>query len=535
VLAALAVNGSFSDVGASGLPRGWVLHTYRGYQPLARVETVEDAALGLPSVRLTEITAKQGTCLRSTARHAAKAGDRFLVSFLARGSGCLTPGLYCYGPRGEWLAPVGTTPQAVSDRWRLLEFEISVPADRPKPVTSVEFVVDGTRGGTFAIADFRVERMDAPPDMPREREVETVLNTRDNIIVMVDEAHRTQEGNLGERMRLALPNAFFFGLTGTPINRIDKNTFATFGATEDRSGYMSKYSFSDSIRDGATLPLQFEPVPVELRVNREQLDAAFDEMTEEAGLTKEEKNELSRRVNLKAIMYEPKRIRKVCEHIVKHFREKIEPNGYKAQIVVYDRECCLMYKKVLDELVGEEASTIVMHTNNDKEDRYKEYRRDRDAEGKLLDVFRDPASKLKFVIVTAKLLTGFDAPVLQAMYLDKPMRDVNLLQAICRTNRTFDQGKTFGLIVDYIGIFDNVAKALDFDEGSMKKVITNIEEVKKQIPALLRKCLSYFMGVDRTVDGWEGLMAAQECLPTNKEKDKFAADYQVLNRAWNAI
>ena len=366
-------------------------------------------------------------------------------------------------------------------------------------------------------------------------EVETVLNTRDNIIVMVDEAHRTQEGNLGERMRLALPNAFFFGLTGTPINRIDKNTFATFGATEDRSGYMTKYSFSDSIRDGATLPLHFEPVPVELRVNREQLDAAFDEMTDEAGLTKEEKNELSRRVNLKAIMYEPKRIRKVCEHIVKHFREKIEPNGYKAQIVVYDRECCLMYKKVLDELVGEETSTIVMHTNNDKEDRYKEYRRDRDAEGKLLDVFRDPASKLKFVIVTAKLLTGFDAPVLQAMYLDKPMRDVNLLQAICRTNRTFDQGKTFGLIVDYIGIFDDVARALDFDEKGMRSIITNIEEVKKLLPGLMTKCLEYFPGVDRTVEGWEGLMAAQECVPTNEKKDAFAADYRVLNRAWNAL
>lgn len=115
------------------------------------------------------------------------------------------------------------------------------------------------------------------------------------------------------------------------------------------------------------------------------------------------------------------------------------------------------------------------------------------------------------------------------------MKDHTLLQAICRTNRTYDEGKTNGLIVDYIGIFDNVAKALDFDEGSMKKVITNIEEVKKQIPALLRKCLSYFMGVDRTVDGWEGLMAAQECLPTNTEKDKFAADYQVLNRAWNAV
>ena len=366
-------------------------------------------------------------------------------------------------------------------------------------------------------------------------EVSGELNPRDNIIVMVDEAHRTQEGDLGEKMRMALPNAFFFGLTGTPINRVDKNTFATFGAEEDRTGYMSRYSFSDSIRDGATLPLHFEPVPVELHVDKEKLDREFEAMTDEAGLSKDEKNELSRRVNMKAIMYNPTRIRKVCEHIAKHFKEKIEPNGYKGQVVVYDRECCLMYKAVLDELLGEEASTIVMDTNNDKEDRYKKYRRDRDAEGKVLDTFRDPASPLKLVIVTAKLLTGFDAPILQVMYLDKPMKDHTLLQAICRTNRTYDQGKTHGLIVDYIGIFDDVARALDFDENSMRKIITNIEEIKKQLPTLLKKCLGYFLGVDRTIEGWEGLMAAQECLPTNKEKDAFAADYRVLNRAWDAL
>jgi len=366
-------------------------------------------------------------------------------------------------------------------------------------------------------------------------EVSGELNARDNIIVMVDEAHRTQEGDLGEKMRMALPNAFFFGLTGTPINRVDKNTFATFGAEEDRTGYMSRYSFSDSIRDGATLPLHFEPVPVELHVDKDKLDREFDAMTDEAGLSKEEKSELSRRVNMKAIMYNPARIRKVCEHIAKHFKEKIEPNGYKGQVVVYDRECCLMYKDVLDELLGEEATTIVMDTNNDKEDRYKKYRRDRDQESKVLDYFRDPHSPLKLVIVTAKLLTGFDAPILQVMYLDKPMKDHTLLQAICRTNRTYDQGKTHGLIVDYIGIFDDVAKALDFDETSMRRIITNIEEIKKQLPALLKKCLRYFMGIDRTIEGWEGLMAAQECLPTNKEKDAFAADYRVLNRAWDAL
>ncbi|HCJ4522312.1 TPA: type I restriction endonuclease subunit R [Listeria innocua] len=364
-------------------------------------------------------------------------------------------------------------------------------------------------------------------------DVEDVLNLRDNIIIMVDEAHRTQEGDLGERMRAALPNAFFFGLTGTPINRIDKNTFRTFGATEDKSGYLSRYTFSDSIRDNATLPLNFEPVPVELHVDKDKIDTEFDALTET--LSDADRAELSKRVNMKAIMYDPKRIRKVCEHIVKHYKEKIEPNGYKGQIVVYDRECCLKYKEELDKLLPHEATTIVMDTNNDKEDRYRKFRRSRDEEARVLDQFRDKNNPLKLVIVTSKLLTGFDAPILQAMYLDKPMKDHNLLQAICRTNRTFDEGKTHGLIVDYIGIFDNVAKALDFDEASMKKVITNIEEVKKQVPALLRKCLSYFMGVDRTVVGWEGLLAAQECIPTNKDKDAFAADYRVLNRAWDAL
>lgn len=364
-------------------------------------------------------------------------------------------------------------------------------------------------------------------------EVDGALNLRDNIILMVDEAHRTQEGNLGEKMRMALPNAFFFGLTGTPINRTDKNTFYTFGAIEDKTGYMSRYSFSDSIRDNATLPLYFEPCPVELRVNQEVVDAAFAEMTK--GLTNEERSELARRVNMKAIFTSPERILDISNRIVSHYREKIEPNGFKAQVVCYNRECCLLYKKQLDAIMGEEATTIVMDTNDDKEGKYKEYRRDRGDEGRILDHFRDANSPMKLVIVTSKLLTGFDAPVLQVMYLDKPMKDHTLLQAICRTNRVFGQTKSHGLIVDYVGIFDDVARALDFDEKNVQKVITNIAEVRKQFPALMDKCLSYFQGVDRTVEGWEGLMAAQEALPTSNEKDAFGADHRVLSRAWEAL
>ena len=323
-------------------------------------------------------------------------------------------------------------------------------------------------------------------------EVSGELNARDNIIVMVDEAHRTQEGDLGEKMRMALPNAFFFGLTGTPINRVDKNTFATFGAEEDRTGYMSRYSFSDSIRDGATLPLHFEPVPVELHVDKDKLDREFDAMTDEAGLSRDEKNELSRRVNMKAIMYNPARIRKVCEHIAKHFKEKIEPNGYKGQVVVYDRECCLMYKAVLDELLGEDATTIVMDTNNDKEDRYKKYRRDRDQESKVLDYFRDPHSPLKLVIVTAKLLTGFDAPILQVI---SPVLEAigNVLGFIGDILGTII-GDFTGGISSIVGFFGNLfggAKESSEEIGNLSGAIDGLDSAASAGSALTLDTSAY--------------------------------------------
>lgn len=366
-------------------------------------------------------------------------------------------------------------------------------------------------------------------------QITEAINYRDNIILMVDEAHRTQEGDLGAKMRMALPNAFFFGLTGTPINKLDRNTFATFGATEDRSGYMSRYSFADSVSDKATLPLHFEPVPVKLHVDQTAIDEAFKALADEAGLTEEERSKVAQRVRMSAIMKDPERIKAVCAHIADHFMKKVNPNGFKAQVVCYDRECCVLYKKELDKLLGEATSTIVMDTNNDKADEYKKWRRSREEEAKVLDDFRDPNNPLQIVIVTSKLLTGFDAPILQVMYLDKPMKDHTLLQAICRTNRVYGQDKTYGLIVDYIGIFDDVAKALSFDADAVEKIITNIESVKGKVPELVAKCVGFFPGVDRTRDDWEGLVAAQDCLPNDEIKDKFGAQYRVLNRVWNAL
>lgn len=364
------------------------------------------------------------------------------------------------------------------------------------------------------------------------------LNTSPNIIVMVDEAHRTQEGDLGSFMRAALPNAFFFGLTGTPINKRDRNTFHAFGAEEDAGGYLDRYSFTDSIRDEATLPLKFEARLVELHVNQAAIDEAFARMT--GSMTEEDQANLAKTAaNIAVLLKAPNRVARIVADIVTHYQQKIAPNGFKAMVVAFDRAACLAYKTEMDKHLPAEASDIVM-TVNGKEEQYKPYDRSKDAEERLLDNFRNPHHPLKILIVTAKLLAGFDAPILQAMYLDKPLKEHNLLQAITRTNRVYPrQGdgpeKQFGLIVDYIGVFDDVAKSLRFDEEEMLRVVENIEALKGQLPEAIADCLAYFPGVDRAVGGYEGLIAAQECLPNNEIRDKFAADYSVLYRLWEAI
>ena len=363
------------------------------------------------------------------------------------------------------------------------------------------------------------------------------LNSRSNIIALVDEAHRTQEGDLGRKMREALPNAFLFGLTGTPINRSDRNTFYAFGAEEDAKGYLSRYGFEEAIRDGATLELHIEPRLIKLHIDKAALDAAYRDLT--GGLSDLDKDNLGKTAAKMAVLIKtPERIRKVCEDIVEHFHSKVEPNGFKAQVVTFDRESCLLYKAELDKLLPPEASDIVMSVQAaDKKEHpeYAQYDRSRDEEERLLDRFRDPADPLKLLIVTSKLLTGFDAPILQAMYLDKPLRDHTLLQAICRVNRTYSEQKTHGLIVDYLGIFDDVAASLEFDDQTIKHVVSNIQELKDKLPEAMQKCLAFFAGCDRTLQGYDGLIAAQQCLPDSNVRDNFASEYTVLNRIWEAL
>lgn len=360
------------------------------------------------------------------------------------------------------------------------------------------------------------------------------MNTRENIVLMVDEAHRTQEGDLGRKMRAALPNAFLFGLTGTPINKIEKNTFWAFGAEEDQGGYMSRYTFQDSIRDKQTLPLHFEPRLPNIHIDKESIDIAFKELTND--ISKEDSNLLSQKAaKMLLFLKAPERVSTIVQDIVDHYRQHVEPQGFKAMIVTPDRFACILYKEELDRHLPGNASAVVISTSANDDFEFKQkWGVDKEAQDKIVETFNDADSPLKFIIVTAKLLTGFDSPILQTMYLDKSLKDHTLLQAICRTNRLFPN-KTFGRIVDYFGVFDDTAEALKFDEEIVKKVITNLEELKGSIPGLVNKALIHFGTCDRTIEGFEGLQAAQECINTDDKKDAFAKDYVALSKVWEAL
>lgn len=366
------------------------------------------------------------------------------------------------------------------------------------------------------------------------KDAQANINQRENIIVMVDEAHRTQEGDLGQRMRLALPNAFFFGLTGTPINKSDHNTFWTFGAQEDENGYMSRYSFEDALRDKTILPLHFEPRLLDIHIDREKVDEEFEAISNT--LDEDAKITLSNKAaKMLEFLKSPERIEIVCKDIAQHYQEKVEPQGFKAMIVTPDREACHLYKQELGKYFPDSASAVVISTSGKGDDELKRlYNLSKDEQEKLIEKFNKPDSELKFLIVTAKLLTGFDAPILQTMYLDKSLKDHTLLQAICRTNRKFPN-KTFGRIVDYFGVFDDAAKALEFDEEVMKKVITNLSSQLEELPRIMANNLAHFEGVDRTVEGFDGLQAAQDAINTNEKRDAFASDYRQLANIWESL
>lgn len=324
-------------------------------------------------------------------------------------------------------------------------------------------------------------------DMPEK------ANTKRDIFVLVDEAHRTTGGKLGNYLIGALPNATYIGFTGTPIDKTfyGKGTFITFGRDDPPHGYLDKYSIAESIEDGTTVPLHYTLAPNELRVDKETLEKEFLLLKEAEGMSDiEELNKvLERAVTLKNMLKNKERMESIAKFVATHYKENIEPLGYKAFLVGVDREACALYKQELDKHLPPDYSRVVYSPFYNDLPNLARYHLSEEEEKRVRKAFRKPDQLPKILIVTEKLLTGFDAPILYCMYLDKPMRDHVLLQAIARVNRPYEDAegrkKPSGFVLDFVGIFENLEKALAFDSQDITGVINDIEILKTRFKQLM--------------------------------------------------
>jgi type I restriction enzyme R subunit len=346
------------------------------------------------------------------------------------------------------------------------------------------------------------------------RDMPANLNTRKNIFVLIDEAHRTTGGDLGNFLMAGLPNASYIGFTGTPVDKTayGKGTFKTFGC-EDDQGYLHKYSIAESIEDGTTLPLYYSLAPNEMLVPHEIMEKEFLALAETEGIADiEELNKiLERAVNLKNFLKGKDRVQKVARFVADHYLRNVEPLGYKAFLVAVDREACALYKEALDEIfrgwaLPPEYSEIVFTGNNNDPKRLKKWHLDEKKERQIRKNFRKAGDLPNILIVTEKLLTGFDAPILYAMYLDKPMRDHTLLQAIARVNRPYENEseemvKPHGFVLDFVGIFDKLEKALAFDSNEINAIVKDLGLLKHLFKAKMEtKASAYLALVARNFD-----------------------------------
>lgn len=356
------------------------------------------------------------------------------------------------------------------------------------------------------------------------RRLDGVLTDATNVFIMVDEAHRTQYKNLAANMRRALPNACFFGFTGTPIDKRDRSTPRTFGS------YIDTYSIQQAVEDGATVPIFYESRLPEVHVSGGQtLDQVFERVFAE--YTPEEREAIKRRYATElAIAGAPRRIEMICLDIIKHYEEHIRPNGFKAQIVAATRDIAVTYKETLDRLNGPPSALIISFTNDDPE-RIARWQWTRDRQKELIDSFKDdPPDRLALIVVCDMLLTGFDAPIEQVMYLDAPLREHTLLQAIARVNRPHE-GKTYGLVVDYWGVADDLQDALGiFESQDIQGALTPLEDQLPRVQALHRKAMRYFDRVDRG-----DLDACVSVLEPEDRRAEFDAVFLELARAMDML
>lgn len=384
---------------------------------------------------------------------------------------------------------------------------------------------------------------------------------RRNVIVLVDEAHRTQEGDLGTAMRYVLPEASLFGFTGTPIELDDRNTPRAFGrelSTDDTGvtrfeRYVEpRYSIADSIRDKATLRLVWEPSPRDWKLWGKQLDEKFDSTF--AHLPAGEREQLKRENAVVEVMVKhPRRIADIATEIADHFVKHVRPNRFKAMLVCYNKETVALYKAALDEVLGPDASVAIFSDVNRRDEKISQMVKDLDmpkeSRAKAIREFRKlPSAKpedqekeeqrwrrAEIIIVCDMLLTGFDAPIVQTMYLDKGLKNHTLLQAIARVNRPYNEVKKEGVIRDFWGVFSHLNEALRYDKSELGEVAFPLQLVREEFKLHVETVLDVFTGHERS-GSYETLMGILAFFNENEPaRDKFENGYTKIRQLYELL
>ncbi|RKY95673.1 MAG: hypothetical protein DRQ03_08560, partial [Candidatus Hydrothermota bacterium] len=377
------------------------------------------------------------------------------------------------------------------------------------------------------------------------QENETVM-TRRNIVAFIDEGHRSQYGLLAAQMKTILKNAFFFAFTGTPIAKKGRDTYVEFSYPPEEP-YLDRYFITDSIRDGFTVKIVYQPRLEELHLRKDLLEAflelEFEELPEKDRVYVEER--VRRRIDsIRLFLENESRIQKIVEDIAEHFKENVE-GKFKAMIVTGSRKACVIYKRELDKILPPEYSEVVMTYNVTDTHPISDFMREQVSryDGKDIgDIRKDIVEKFKeeefpkILIVTDMLLTGFDAPILQTMYLDKPLKEHRLLQAVARTNRPYKDLKEAGVIIDYVGVLKNLKRALQiYLEEDIKGALYDYESLKEDFINLIKELNEILKEVPKNYER-DSLLKAIEILTSDSEKEKdFVEKYKNLRRVFELL
>ena len=375
---------------------------------------------------------------------------------------------------------------------------------------------------------------------------ETIMSRR-NIIAFVDEGHRTQYGLLAAQMKVILKNAFFFALTGTPISKKGRDTYLEFSYPPEEA-YLDRYFITDSIKDGFTVKIVYQPrLEKEVHLKRDQLEAFLETELEELPdeIREGVEDKVKKRLNaIKLVLENPFRIKTIAQDIAHHFKENVD-GKFKAMVVAGSRKACAIYKEEFDKLLPKNYSEVV--TTFEREDekviqRYVAEAKVRYGGKDVEDIRKDLIEKFKeeefpkILIVTDMLLTGFDAPILQVMYLDKLLKEHRLLQAVARTNRPFKDLKEAGLVIDYVGILKEFKKAFEmYSEEDVKGALFSYESVKEEFVMLIKDILELLRAVPRDYER-ETLLQAVEVLTSDEKREKkFVEDYKNLRKMFELL